>query len=332
MQDVSVKQLSDWLLAVQKAQAESFPETELLIGGGSARDILDHVLFARPLITRDVDLFLISGGIVRPQHASKFFRGLEQDGLGALQTHRLRPKKRCNPALPVPQRYDYVAGYGAHFFRPGMPILSVSILHQEDDLKLNGLLNIDKVYLRLRPGETLSAFSAAIHASGVSYRDLVKAGFIRDDSHGYPGWVESRPELLNWGEVARSPLRMAIRITRSFAKAGAPDLPDEVNRRFSEMVADSSKVDDDVEFKRGFVKVFSDRHWTNELNTLAQMGVLQHISGELEKAALGIQNRKLPKTYGDWSKRWNSVLEILSQNERARLAREMAPALASSFA
>src|SRR5688572_5192358 len=100
MQKLSIQQLSKWLEKVQRAQADFFPQTEMLIGGGSARDILDHILFDQPLATRDIDLFLVNGGTVAPERAKVFFELLENDGLGHLKTAQLRDKKRCNPALP----------------------------------------------------------------------------------------------------------------------------------------------------------------------------------------------------------------------------------------
>lgn len=330
MPKVDVHQLSQWLAKVQKAQAELFPGTELLIGGGSARDVLDHVLFERPLVTRDIDVFIVNGSRVDPERARAFYDRLAAAGLGSLKTTALRAKKRCNPALPAPMRYRYVVGYGAHFFRKDYPILSLGLLHTSYDLHLNGLLNIDKIYLRLSRGETFEGFCLRLLASRVSYRNLPEAGFIQDNSDGYRAWVESQPRMINWEEAERSPARLAIRITRSFAKAGCAELPWEVKTRFQKLLEHSAKIDDETEFKRGFVKVFSDRHWAQELGTLARLGVLQHISPELEDVALGLKSTAA-KGEG-WRDRWESVLAALSSAERERLRTEMEPALATSFA
>jgi hypothetical protein len=326
MRDLDIKTLSKWLEEMQRVQVDFVPDAEMLIGGGSARDILDHVLFNRPLNTRDIDIFLVKGSTVSPTRTRLFFDLLEEKGLGRLKTSVLRAKTRCNPALPKPQRYHYTVGYGAHFFRPEFPILSLSIVHTARDLELNGLLNIDKIYLRVRPDETLERFCRRILESRVSYKDLASQGFIQDQTDGYRAWVEARPLMLNWPEAERSPARIAIRITRSFAKAGWAELPVEVRERFREMVAQYPQIDDEVEFRRGFVKVFSDRYWTEELKTLAGIGVLQRISPELASKL-----RPVPSLDESLMNRWNAVLSRLSGREQARLRSEMEPAMASSF-
>jgi hypothetical protein len=336
MQNLDIGTLSRWLARVQDAQGVYLPpKTEMLIGGGSARDILDHVLFGRPLVTRDIDLFLVKGSEVGPFRAKVFFELLEKRGLGKLKTSALRAKKRCNPALPKPERYDYVVGYGAHFFRGSFPILSLTLLHTARDLELNGLLNIDKIYLRVQPGETLEAFCQRLVDSKATYENLAELGFTLDETEGYRAWVESRPELMNWHEMERAPIRHAIRVTRSFAKAGCTELPAEVSERFRKIVALAPKVDDEAEFRRGFIKVFSDRHWAQELNTLARLGVLEHISRELREVALTLGTRFTTSENGAgqfWKARWDTVMATLSQKEQERLNAQMEPAMASSFA
>lgn len=101
--------LSDWLAPIQHIfLRRGYAQTWL--GGSSARELLDAILFDEPLALRDIDLYLVRDGSAGDLHG--LCRDIEQGGHATIG--RIREKRRANPDLAGDACYQHVVGEGAH--------------------------------------------------------------------------------------------------------------------------------------------------------------------------------------------------------------------------
>lgn len=279
-------ELSAWLTDLQSIfRQHGF--NEFYIGGGSSRDLLDHVYRHRSLKMRDLDIFLFNNKLADMTLFTSLVTEIETRGIARRRSSDVKRKKRGNPAQKYPARYNYVAGLGAHLFQKNMPILSLSLFHSEYELDINGLLNIDRIYLRIPVRESLQKHLQRLVATSPDPAQLAACKLIKDPTDGYNAWVAGEPTVIHWIELERAPVRHAFRVIRSFAKAGQPSLPNEVAAKFRTLTETCENVDDEVELRRSFVKVFADRYWAEELSLLSQLGVLRHLSPAAQHLVAG---------------------------------------------
>lgn len=249
--------LADWLSALQIIfRAAGYGA--VYIGGGSARDILDHLRTASPLRMRDLDLYLIRDRPVDPEDVRVLAELVVNRRLANGQTAAVRVKSRANPALPIPARYQHVTGYGIHLSAPDLPILSLGVLHSRADLALNGLFDIDAINLRLP----------------IDGRLGVDAFTILDPHGGYAAWRRRSPRIVHWAEVQRCYVRHGLRISRCFARVGQTRLTEAFRAEHAAHRPASPAVDSLRELHRDFLKLLSGPTWEPALRMLGQLSVL----------------------------------------------------------
>ncbi|MFD8864087.1 hypothetical protein ACFV1F_06800 [Streptomyces sp. NPDC059590] len=288
-----IQKLSDWLTPVQEIILRHGYRLSR-IGGSSAREILDHVLFGVPLALRDLDLYLVRRDTVRLRDLGALCDDIRERDLARIGPLRL--KRRANPVLPGDACYQYVAGYGVHLFAPEQPILSLGVLHHESDLALNGLFDIDAVFLAVDNDQPLSAYADRLARHGLS------ADLVIDPYDGYGAWRRRSPAIVHWAEVERCFVRSAYRIVRSLAKVPTLRLPDELRGEYRSRRPASVAVDDVAELHRDFLKVLGDAHWAEELGMLAQLEALKPLwpplQAEMEQSTPDGLRRAIPSRPG----------------------------------
>jgi hypothetical protein len=227
------------------------------IGGSSAREILDLIFFGSRISLRDLDIYLVKHGTAQPADISV----LCEDICGEIGP--LREKRRANPALPGEACYGYLAGYGVHVSSPDRPILSLSVLHRTSDLALNGLFDIDTIFLVVPNDKPFHWYAERVR------RDT--ADLVLDPYDGYRAWLAHSPRIVHWAEVERCYTRSAFRIVRSLAKAGHLRIPASLAKEYRRRRPPDVVIDDPVELQRDLRKVLCDRYWIEELAMLAEL-------------------------------------------------------------
>ena len=243
---------------------------------------------------RDLDLFFVAGRREEDGTAWRLAKRIDEEGIAKFERPKIRPKSRVNPRLAKAEQLNYKAGYGIHFTHEEFPILSLSIFHEAHDLELNGIMNVDKILIPLRAGQSLMNF-ASEELSRTPYFELAERGLITDPFDGYMAWLHKKPEILNWLSISVEPPMKSIRILRSFAKCGYSTLPSEVQDRMRGMVADADIPSDSFEMMRSFLKILSDRLVAPQLSMLASIGTLRFLSPELQRSLEGLNAEAIEK-------------------------------------
>ena len=211
--------LSAWIERIQRLAHAEFGYGSLWIAGGSSRTILDHVYFKKPLKMRDLDIFFVAGKKEEEATAWRLADRIQEAGIARFERRVIRPKSRVNPHLPEDEQLTYKAGFGIHLIHDTLPILSLSIFHEMKDLELNGIMNVDKIMIRLEASKTLITFCGT-ELVGTPYWKLTQQNVIEDKFNGYEAWVEKKPEILNWLSLSVEPPMKSIRVLRrSFSPA-----------------------------------------------------------------------------------------------------------------
>lgn len=258
---IALRPLAHWLAALQRVfQAEGY--TALYIGGGSAREILDHLHHREPLAMRDLDLYLLRGRRAEIADLRRVVGRLVDQGLVAGGAMRVRRKIRANPALPLPARDRHVIGYGVHLVAPGLPILSLGVLHGLGDLALNGLFDVDTINLRL----------------GITDRLGEDPVSVLDPHGGYAAWRAHAPQVVHWAEVQRCYIRHGLRIARCFGRAGHERLsPAFLALHRAHRPEERRGIDSQRELHRDLLKLLSDAHFASALRMLGALAVLDEV-------------------------------------------------------
>lgn len=210
--------LSSQIEDIHRVMATRFGINTVYIVGGSARAVLDAAYGFKPLSMRDLDLFAVSNTSDGTTRRLTDRVAGELTGLGY---HRrpVEDRLRGNPALGR-KGVNYNAGYGVFLNRQGDPTtVDLSLLHSEQAFQLNGPLNIDRIRIPIRAGETLVDVWRRMR--GKPYRQVVRDGVVMDQSDGYVGWRTGKLRLVNPGDLWADVERMKPRIVKSYLKAGA---------------------------------------------------------------------------------------------------------------
>jgi hypothetical protein len=155
-------------------------------------------------------------------------------------------------------------------------ILDLTVFHSDADMELNGIMNVDKVRIRLDYGTSLEQQLSPLFAENIPALDEVGI----DDPHGgYRSWQAGTAELANEFDVRRAPLQTILRIIRTFAKFSFPSISEPTCEQLRQLMADSE--DNSVAFHtiRGLIKMLNDRNAIWELKLLRDLGGLRKIGG-----------------------------------------------------
>ena len=268
-----LRRLSDWLSPLQTVLLHRGYRRSY-IGGSSAREILDGIFLGVELSPRDVDLYVVKHDTVRVSDLDELCDDIRMRDLAEIGP--LREKRRANPALPGDACYRYLAGFGVHLFSTGRPIISLGILHQDSDLALNGLFDIDTIFLVVDNDKPFLRYVERV-CDRPDSPDLVV-----DPHDGYRAWRRRAPEIVHWAEVERGLPRSAFRLVRGLAKASRLQLPEPLYAELRRRRPAGGVLDDPAELYRDFLKVLGDAHWAEELDMLARMGALAALSVSLQ--------------------------------------------------
>lgn len=281
------EKLNRTLSHFQKEIADRFGIKDVYIGGGSARAILDHIYFGKPLEMRDLDIFIVADRPVDFDYAKSIGSALGGEELGRFSEENLRPRPRSNPALPIPQRYEYNAGYGFFFIdeqtKKKSAIFDLSIYHTPNDLKLNGILDFDTIMIKLDSKQDLSSWARSLEVNQqlIPANQLHQSKKIVDPNGGYDSWTARRVKIENWDQIVREPGQVTIRLARSLGKIGATEFtPEDAAKLRTLLQAD--KTNNHLQFVRNLLKLFEDPTAAVELKILASVGTFGRISPTLQ--------------------------------------------------
>lgn len=272
----ALTRVSDRLTALQARLFAGYGISTIYIGAGSSLAVLDHCLDGKDLVMRDLDIFACLGKEMTESTAFEMGRSLESAEIGRFSAHDVRPRRRGNPNLPLPEAFDYNAGYGFFMLDEADAILDLTVFHTEEDMLLNGIMNVDKVRIRLDVGTSLVEQLAPLFEMGVG--GLGEIG-LEDPHGGYRCWRAGTAELANEFDVRRAPLQTILRIIRTFAKFPKPSISGRTCDQLRRLMADSE--DNSVAFHtiRGLIKMLNDRNAVWELKLLRDLGGLRKIGG-----------------------------------------------------
>lgn len=272
----SLAKISNRLSALQAKLFAEYGISSIYIGAGSSLAVLDHCLEGKDLVMRDLDIFACLGKQMTRSIAHAMGRRLETPEIGRFSAHDVRPRRRGNPGLPLPQAYDYNAGFGFFMINEDETILDLTVFHSDDDMLLNGIMNVDKVRIRLEFGTSLlDQFAPLFDSESPDFGDLG----IEDFHGGYRSWQAGTAELANEFDVRRAPLQTILRIIRTFAKFSVPSISEMTRDQLERLMAESE--DNSVAFHtiRGLIKMLNDRNAIWELRLLRDLGGLRKIGG-----------------------------------------------------
>lgn len=231
--------LSRRLLPLQKRLGER-GFSEILIGGSAAVGILDSVWHGDELNLRDLDVYLIFGRKMEKSDAVALAAWLTLPELGALDEAGVTTHVRTNPALGLPERFQYLAGWGMNFVK-GASILDLTVYHSADEILLNGIFTSDMIKVRLG-AESLEELARTQLATG-TLPDLMARGVIRDEHGGYLAWRQKQPKILHWQEIERDPAVQSLRVVRGLLRYGMDRVPSEIARPFQDLARQGKEYD-----------------------------------------------------------------------------------------
>jgi nicotinate (nicotinamide) nucleotide adenylyltransferase len=265
---------------IQELVADEFGIKNVYLGGGSSRAVLDFALMGKPPAMRDLDLFMTMGRQVDKSDLEKLGRKIEQAGLGKVQWTELQPRVRSNPQLPMPEKFNYITGYGFSVKIPGSDTdLDLSIYHTESDLAKNGIFNIDQVLLPLTV--PLEAYTKKIRSMTIP--KLISDGLLIDPNDGYLAWIaEKKPTVVNWDSIAIDTGANMIRAVRGFYKNANPGLSDEFRQKAKELVL-AYPPKDKRRLIRNIIKLLEDKTAVAQLKDLSDIGLIERWSPALAK-------------------------------------------------
>ncbi len=303
-----IRRLSRILTKIQTALATQYGFDQIMIGGGSARAILDHVYFGGPLQFRDLDIFVVAHQTVTSKFADDLGRALEATHLGTYQPNELRPRPRGGTN----------AGFGFSLNTSAGDIIDLSIYHSDAALDRNGIFDVDRVMIPLRQGESLQSTLARMVS--VTPNQAIRRNWIIDREGGYPAWQRQRPSIVNWGEIERDPILQSIRVLRTYLRSGRRSLPLEVRRRLKTLIEGVSETNR-LQIVRNTLKLLHDPEAAFALKELGAIGFFEKISPALGRWISGQSIAKLTQLLGP-----NQLSDVPSAAERlTRLLERVSP-------
>lgn len=150
-------------------------------------------------------------------------------------------------------------GAGLHVFprAPPLPIVSLTVLTCRRGLALNGIFDIDALYLVLDTRRPLLAQMAA--------------PTVLDPFAGYVAWQARRPRIVHWEEVERCHARHGLRIARTLAACGQHELDAALVDAYR-MRRPAGPVDAPDEVFSDLLKLLAGPQWGAGLRLARQLG------------------------------------------------------------
>ncbi len=272
---MDTKGLEAWSQELIEQLYSKHKAKEVYIGGGSSRAFLDHILKGKPLVFRDLDLVINMDREVTRQMALEMGRSLQSETVGEFLEHELRPRPRTNPQNP--KDFGYNAGYG-FFFLPAVahhPTLDLTLMHSYEDVKLNGILDVDRVRIYIPQGMRITEVARKIVKLG--YEGAFREGLIDDPFRGYLSWEASRIHIVEKNQLRLDPLNITLRIVRGAAKMEALPLPVAAREAIQWAFAETPNELNQFQGLRNFMKLLEDPAVTQQIQELHKLGLLERL-------------------------------------------------------
>lgn len=270
------REFSKELALILKLAQKHFKVSQISIGGGTARALLQRVFLNEPFVFRDFDLVFSADQQVTPESAKAFGQELEQKGLGKFSLENLRSRPRYN-------RYDkdavvakkHNAGFGFFVMSPTNTEYDISIFHSKQDLSLNGIMDVDRFQVVLTPEVSL--------ADVVQDPELLLRQIV-DPENALPRLLKNKiPRVANWWEVVKDPAMVAIRVVRTLAKFNGLPMDEVTKAKISKLVRQDIEGNP-LQIARNFLKLLEDPFWLSEYKQLVEIGLFTHHFKSFEQA------------------------------------------------
>jgi len=278
--------ISEWLTEIQRVTLDRFPDSSLYLGGGSSRGVLDHLYFRRPIEMRDMDIFVIRHGEIVAADLVALAEDLQSAGVAKMVTRHAHSKHRYRRisapgGSPIEGKFEKChVGYTLHLTHSRHPILSLSLLPSLEMLRLNGIVDFDRVLIPLFRDRNLVEYSIS-NFLPYSYDELAPRGIIDDCDGGYVSWVNGSAENVIWENIVPNPVIGTFRLVRNHLKVGRTRFSELQREMLITLLAQPSATDE-IENLRYLLKVIGDEKAEMELFMLLDVQALKWISPDLQ--------------------------------------------------
>lgn len=264
-----IRRLSDIFAPVAAELRDRYGFTRLYVGGASVPALLDHVFAGTALRMRDFDMFVIADRPVDQEMARCVGEALDSPDLRFLSKYVYARRRTHSAREPV------VAGWGLVWDAHGLEA-DLSIFHDDTALELNGLMNVDRIFIPLPPDKTLNQVMAAILTTG-SADAAIAAGLVEDRCGGYASWVHRSPAIVAWNDIHASPIDRAMRIVRTCVnKLHLARLHPEIADPLRAAILWGHERGDRFLRVRSFIKLLHDDRAALELEMMRSLGTFKH--------------------------------------------------------
>ena len=160
---------------------------------------------------------------------------------------------------------------------------------------------------------------------GRSYAQVVEKGLVVDKASGYPSWVRSDPQIVNWPHIEAYALKMGFRVIRNFGKAGARSIDPQTMERLRTLVDGQDTPLDQLEMVRGLLKILGDRNAADQLKLSEEAGIFQRWSPQLGEVIKAKHAGRLDALIGSGEpiERLGNLLSALEPSHRFGLLHEL---------
>ncbi len=266
---MSINRLSSIFASVAAELRDRYDLTRLYVGGASVPALLDHLFAGAALRMRDFDMFAVADRPVDEKLARRVGKSLDSPELRFLPKYVYARRRTHSAREPV------VAGWGLVWDAHSLEA-DLSIFHDDTALELNGLMNVDRIYIPLPPDKTLNEVAAAILMTG-SAEAAIAAGLVEDRCGGYASWVHRSPAIVAWNDIHASPIDRATRIVRTCVnKLHLARLHPEIADPLRAAILWGHERGDPFFRVRSFIKLLHDDRAALELEMIRSLGTFKH--------------------------------------------------------
>lgn len=271
--------LSKEFEVLQTAILEIADLDRIYITGGSARAVLDHIFFDKPLKMRDLDISIVMNKETSSDWVNKIGKYLVFKKLGNFTPADVSRRLRLPISLPSLPSTEYHAGYGVYFWSHQGRLYDLSVFDSLQDFELNGLCDIDTTAIVLKSGQSLEDLTGT--KKGDSMANLLEVGLVLDSDRGYLQWIQKDPSILRWHEVEMDPFRQVFRLVRTFSKTFQASIPKDDWRALHNVIYAAKRPSHEDLTSQYLLRVMNDVRGAQELKWLQELGVFQHWLPEL---------------------------------------------------
>ena len=234
--------------------------------GGTARGILDHLLYSKPLKLKDIDIAVVLDRRVKKIDAEKLSQGLEDANISKLK------------AISSKAWADGVGLFHTHIRTDAL--LDIGIYPSFEMLQAkNGVLNIERILLEIPPDGNLLSVADSIELDWVTHSDLALLSnnkFVYDSDQGYMSWRNKQPRLILESEVKELPVITTMRIIRNFSKLQVA-MDDIMKQKLKGFLSAPNLNFDRTRATRHFTYFFDDMNLGEELKLARELGVVEKL-------------------------------------------------------